>query len=195
MKSTVLLFLLMIVCVAQSGLGQTRTTETRTSVDKRTGDTITTQSVVIAQSEDVTPRTSMIILNPLKFLLFYNLSYSQTVSPSAVVSGGVQIPTPAGVSGFGMNFEVRLHPSGKAPRGFYVAPNISYNSLRAGSTSAHPFSIGGLLGWQWFPGDEFAMGLGIGVDYYSGSVEEGKGEIGKFSGWAPALRFDIGYAW
>ena len=54
-------------------------------------------------------------------------------------------------------------------------------------------SVGGLVGWQWFPGDEFAIGLGIGVDYYffSGSDES----FDEYDGFAPALRFDIGYAW
>jgi hypothetical protein len=33
------------------------------------------------------------------------------------------------------------------------------------------------------------------MDYYTGTVEEGSTEIDKFHGWAPALRFDIGYAW
>jgi hypothetical protein len=37
--------------------------------------------------------------------------------------------------------------------------------------------------------------MGIGADYYSGAVSEEAGEITRFNGWAPALRFDIGYAW
>jgi hypothetical protein len=39
------------------------------------------------------------------------------------------------------------------------------------------------------------MGFGIGADYYTGSVNEGSGDMEKYDGWAPALRFDIGYAW
>lgn len=193
MKTTVLL----VVSIVLTGIGiaQTRTTETTKSVEKKEGDTTITQSVIVSQSEDITPRRSMIIVNPLKFLLFYNLSYYHKLSASTVIGGGFQVPTPSGVSGFGVNAELRLHPSGKAPRGFYVAPNISYNTLRSGPDTVNPFSIGGLVGWQWFPGDEFAMGLGIGADYYTGSVQDESGDIGKFDGWAPALRFDIGYAW
>jgi hypothetical protein len=58
------------------------------------------------------------------------------------------------------------------------------------------FSVGGLIGWQWFPGDQFAIGLGIGVDYYflSDDVKEND-DFEDFSGFAPLLRFDIGYAW
>lgn len=194
MKPTIVL-LLASVLFAWAGMAQTRTTETKKSVEKKEGDTTTTQSVIISQSEDITPRTSMLIINPLKFILFYNLSYFHRLSTRAVIGGGVQFPTPSDVDGWGVNAEVRIHPSGKAPRGFYFAPNISYNSLESGSEKANPFSIGGLVGWQWFPGDDFAMGLGIGADYYMGSVEDESGDIGKFDGWAPALRFDIGYAW
>ena len=53
--------------------------------------------------------------------------------------------------------------------------------------------MGGLIGWQWFPGDQFAMGLGIGVDYYFFSGDDA--DFSKINGTAPALRFDIGYAW
>jgi hypothetical protein len=166
-----------------------------TSVDTATGEATVTRSVVISHSEDITPRSEMIVLNPLKFFLFYNLSYYHTLSPHASFGGGFQMPTISGIDGFGINAEVRLYPSGKSPRGFYVAPNVSYNRLSTEELRSSPFSIGVLLGWQWFPGDEFAMGLGIGVDYYIGSVSNADEDFGNYDGTAPALRFDIGYAW
>jgi hypothetical protein len=56
--------------------------------------------------------------------------------------------------------------------------------------------MGGLVGWQWFPGDQFAIGLGIGADYYFLSDDNtGNDDFEDYSGMAPALRFDIGYAW
>jgi hypothetical protein len=51
-----------------------------------------------------------------------------------------------------------------------------------------------LIGWQWSPGDDFAMGLGIGVDYYFGSLSSNDKNLGKYDGTATAIRFDIGYA-
>jgi hypothetical protein len=39
------------------------------------------------------------------------------------------------------------------------------------------------------------MGLGIGIDYYIGSVSHEDDDFGKYDGAAPALRFDIGYGW
>lgn len=68
------------------------------------------------------------IVSPLKIFLFYNLSYFRRLSSNVVVGGGAQIPTLAGLIGFGVNAEMRFHPSGKAMRGFYIAPNVSYGS-------------------------------------------------------------------
>jgi hypothetical protein len=179
----------------QTATSQVRTVETRTSVDSVSGDTTVTKSVVVSASEDITPRTSMLVINPLKFFLFYNLTYFHRLSSGAAVGFGVQVPTLAGIDGVGVNAEVRLYPSGKSLRGFYFAPNFAYNHLTGGSATTSPTSLGVLLGWQWFPGDEFAMGLGLGVDYYFGSVSSGSSDWGRYDGTVPALRFDIGYAW
>lgn len=196
LTACIAVFIAGAICVS----AQTRTTETTTSVDSSSGRTTTTYSTTIKSEEDVTPRSSMIVINPLKFFLFYNLSYFHRLSNVIVVGGGLQTPTPSEISGFGVNAEVRFHPSGRALRGFYIAPNISYNNLSGdddsdGSVSV--FSIGALAGWQWFPGDDFAIGLGIGVDHYSVSATEGSDVdfFSSYDGLVPALRFDLGYAW
>ena len=197
MKTFLLALMLSILAVC-SGLGQERTDEKRWTVDSETKDTVFTEAVIISQSEDITPRNSMIIINPLKFLLFYNISYYHKLSDKSAIGVGIQMPTISGVNGFGANAEVRLYPNGKNLRGFYFAPNISYTSLSDSDTdgSISLFSIGGLVGWQWFPGDQFAIGLGIGADYYFLSDENnGNNDFESYSGMAPALRFDIGYAW
>ena len=193
---TLLLTLLTSCLLVFSAFGQDRTDETRIAVDTETGDTVITESVIVSLTEDITPRSGMIIINPLKFLLFYNISYFHKISDGAVVGGGIQIPTLSGVNGFGVNAEVRFHPSGKNLRGFYFAPNFSYNNLSGddeGDESVSITSVGGLIGWQWFPGDQFAMGLGIGVDYYFFSGDDD--DFSDLDGKAPLLRFDIGYAW
>ena len=193
---TLLLSLLTSCLMFFSAFGQDRTDETRITVDTETGDTVLTESVIVSLTEDITPRNSMIIINPLKFLLFYNISYFHKISDHTVIGGGIQLPTISGIDGFGVNAEVRFHPSGKNLRGFYFAPNISYNNLSGddeGDESVSITSVGGLIGWQWFPGDQFAIGLGIGVDYYFFSGEDDT--FSDFDGKAPLLRFDIGYAW
>ena len=192
----IFLMLLMFASISQFTYAQVRTEEKKTSVNEKTGDTTVTKSVIISKSEDITPRHHMIVINPLKFLLFYNISYYQRVTDEIAVGAGIQAPTISGMNGIGFNAEVRLHPAAKSLRGFYVAPNISYNHLTTAGSDASISSIGGLIGWQWFPGDDFAMGLGIGIDYYFvGSGASNDNTFGDYKGKAPALRFDIGYGW
>lgn len=191
------LFMILLACIAifSIGFGQERTDERKWTIDPVTGDTIYSEAVIISQSEDITPRTSMIVINPLKFLLFYNISYFHKIDDGTAIGIGVQAPTISGIDGIGINAEVRFYPKGKNLRGFYFAPNVSYNHLSIENVSSSPFSAGVLVGWQWFPGDQFAMGLGIGIDYYFGSVSDDNDDFGRYDGTAPALRFDIGYAW
>lgn len=192
---TLSLTMLSIIVTFSFGFGQERTDEKKWTIDPETGDTIYTQAVIISQSEDITPRSSMIVVNPLKFLLFYNLSYFHKINDGAAIGFGVQMPTISGLDGFGVNAEARFYPKGKNLKGFYFAPNISYNNLSGENSneSVSVTSVGGLIGWQWFPGDQFAMGLGIGVDYYFFSGDDA--DFSRINGTAPLLRFDIGYAW
>lgn len=188
MKSAILIVFFLCAAV----FGQNKTIETRSTKDS-TGKVTVTDSEIISKTEDITPRNFMLIINPLKFFLFYNVSFYMKVNQTIVAGLGIQTPTLSGLSGFGLNGEIRIHPKGKSLRGFYVAPNFSINSLSSGNSSTETItSLGVLIGWQWFPGDDFAMGLGIGIDHYSGSTESGFSNI---DGNAPALRFDIGYAW
>lgn len=192
---TLSLTLLIGLVIFASGFGQERTDEKKWTIDPETGDTIYSEAVIISQSEDITPRNSMIVINPLKFLLFYNISYFHKLKDATAIGCGIQTPTISGLNGFGVNAEVRFYPRGNNLRGFYFAPNVSYNNLSSEGSdeSVSITSVGSLIGWQWFPGEQFAMGLGIGVDYYFFSGEDA--DFSKVNGTAPLLRFDIGYAW
>jgi hypothetical protein len=191
----ILISILTCILISNFTFGQERTGERKWTIDPATGDTVYTEAVIISQTEDITPRSGMIIVNPLKFLLFYNISYIHKVNDKIAVGGGIQSPTLSGLNGFGINAEVRIYPKGNNMKGFYFAPNVSYNNLSSegSSSSVSISSIGGLIGWQWFPGEQFAMGLGIGVDYYFFSGKDAA--FDRLNGTAPALRFDIGYAW
>jgi hypothetical protein len=192
-----LLTLFVFTVLLVTGYSQQRTGEKKWTIDPVTGDTVFTESVIISQSEDITPRNNIIIVNPLKFLLFYNISYFHKINDGTAIGGGIQIPTLSGINGFGINAEARFYPSGKNLKGFYLSPNFSYNNLSSehSDNSVSISSIGGLIGWQWFPGEQFAIGLGIGVDYYFFKGSDPEDDFGKINGTAPALRFDIGYAW
>lgn len=202
----------LVVLSAATLAAQVKTIETSTTVDSTAAGLTTSKSTTTKVTEEVdVPRNHMITINPLKFLLFYNLSYYHALSNSIVVGGGLQMPTLKDIGGFGANAEMRFHPSGRRMRGFYLAPNVSFNSFSSTYTtydsagtrrekiSATAFSIGGLLGWQWFPGDDFSMGLGMGVDKYFVSSANEDNVFTVFSaftgGFTPAFRFDIGYAW
>ena len=171
---------------------QVLTDEKKTTVTE-SGDTVYTESTIITKSEDITPRNDMIVINPLKFFLLYNLSYFHKVSDKVALGAGIQIPTIGGLGGFGLNAEARIYPSGKTLRGFYIAPNVTYLNLTADGESTSAFAFGALVGWQWFPGEDFAIGLGIGADYYT--VSDDDDDFNDFSGSVPVVRFDIGYAW
>ena len=192
---TLSLALLIGGLLISSNFGQERTDEKKWTIDPQTGDTLFTSSVIISQSEDITPRNSMVVINPLKFLVFYNISYFQKLTEGAAIGVGLQMPTISGVIGFGVNAEARFYPKGNNLQGFYFAPNFSYNNLTEEDNNENVSitSVGGLVGWQWFPGEQFAMGLGIGIDYYFFSGNDVDFE--DYNGFAPALRFDIGFAW
>ena len=184
-----------IVILFTATIGAQVVTEEKKKTVTESGDTVYTESTIISTSEDITPREDMIVINPLKFFVFYNLTYFHKVSDKVALGGGIQFPTIAGLGGFGINAEARIYPSGKTLRGFYIAPNISYNNLTDNNGSASAVGIGALIGWQWFPGEDFAIGLGIGADYYTGSVDDLDSDFDNYSGTIPAVRFDIGYAW
>ena len=130
-------------------------------------------------------------------MFIYNLTYFTKLTEKVAIGAGVQIPTIGGLGGFGLNAEARIYPSGKSLRGFYIAPNVSYNRLTVDEDDdgASAVSVGALIGWQWFPGEDFAIGLGIGADYYTGSIDKNNNDYSNYSGTVPAVRFDIGYAW
>ncbi len=190
-----IVFTLFIIILFINNISAQIVTEEKKKTVTEKGDTVYTESTIITTSEDITPRVDMIVVNPLKFFLFYNLSYFHKVSDKVAVGAGFQIPTISGLGGIGLNAEARIYPSGKTLRGFYVAPNLTYIRLTAGGESVSAFGLGALIGWQWFPGDDFAIGLGIGVDYYTLSNENLNDDFLNYSGTVPAIRFDIGYAW
>jgi hypothetical protein len=186
-------FILLII-FSISVPGQILTEEKKKTVTE-TGDTVYTESTIISKFEDITPREDMIVVNPLKFFIFYNLTYFHKISNNVALGAGVQIPTIEGLGGFGVNAEARIYPSEKTLRGFYIAPNISYNRLTVDDGNTSAVGMGALIGWQWFPGDDFAIGLGIGADYYTGSINDIDDDFSNYSGTVPVVRFDIGYAW
>lgn len=181
--------LLLSFFVLQSATAQKRTVETRTPVDSTT-------TVIVTETEDITPRERLFIVNPVKFFLFYNLSYYQMITPRIALGGGVQFPTPKDLDGIGLNAEARIYTDKKARglKGFYVAPRVAYNRISEDGDQLTALAIGGRAGWQWFPGKNFGIGFGLGVDYYYLDGKENGQSIDFYEGTVPVVRFNIGYA-
>jgi hypothetical protein len=195
MMKILLLVFLTSVAFLSSAVGQERTDERKWTINPETGDTVYTEAITISKTEDITSRNSILIINPLKFFLFYNISYFHKLSDAAAIGVGIQTPTISGLSGFGANAELRFYPKGRNLKGFYFAPNFSFNSLtdKDDNETVSISSLGILIGWQWFPGEDFALGLGIGVDHYFFKGLDSDFE--SLNGFVPSLRFDIGFAW
>ena len=183
----VVLILLLGAACAQPALSQKRTIEKRTPVDSTT-------TIVVTETEDITPRHHAIMVNPLEFFLFYNLTYYQRVSEGLALGGGFRVPTVRGIDGAGVHAEARFYTSKRALKGFYVAPKVSMNRFSDDGDRVTAVSMGIRGGWQWFAGRDFAIGFGLGMDYYVLSGSEDGDDFDIYDGTVPALRFNIGYA-
>jgi hypothetical protein len=208
----------LLLVLTATGLAQTKRTEetkteSQTNVDSTSGKVTTVSTVTsVASTEDITPRTHMISSDPIKFWQFYNISYYRAISPQIVVGGGIQLPTALGdreMTGFGVNLEARFYLSGKPFRGFHLNPVFTFNSISyesymwdsQGPTNAKikdtPASIGLLMGWHWYPWEEFGTQIAFGADYnISGTSESGiLGLASEKVGVVPSARFTVGYSW
>jgi hypothetical protein len=209
--------LLLVLCVALAfaipAFAQTETVEKRVEIDSATGERHVYYVTAEGKSEDITPYTDMININPLKFIYAYNISYMHKLSKVTSTGIGVEYGSFYTYPAWGISGEFRFFPGKKAMHGFYLAPNVSYKHSRresyyysdgvgGGYYSDHTdqlLTIGMLLGWQWFPYENFPMGLSFGVDdYIPLNQDDRRSEsiLGLYgSGLAPALRFDLGFAW
>ncbi len=194
---------------------QTEVKEHKVEIDSATGKVTTVTATIVKTEEDITPYTDMFNVNPLKFFLAYNLNWMHKLSSNTAAGLGFEFGTPHEVTMWGLLGEFRFYPSKRSMHGFYVAPNISFTqssdvyyyeidnngNYSNGRYTAQTFSAGVLIGWQWFPGTDFSMGLAFGVDDYFPLNSKGNeydfnflgGIYGK--GTSPTVRFDLGYAW
>jgi hypothetical protein len=152
------------------------------------------QATVVTRVEKVITHDRMIVINPFKFLYFYNLSYYQIVNGNLAIGFGFQVPTVSRVDGVGLNFEFRLYPGNRALHGLFVAPSISYNSFIT-KFKISSFSVGLTGGWQLFWIDPFALGVEVGVNRYFWSDRADKSDLKNYYGTVPAVRIDLGCGW
>ena len=215
----VFFFLAAYVFSANVLRAQTEIKQHTTIIDSATGKTTVTTETIVKTEEDISPYTDMLNINPLKFLLAYNLNWMHKLSSNTAIGFGAELGTAfaSDVEGtsWGVLGEFRFYPSKRSLHGFYVAPNFSftqttniyyYTTDASGNYSyvqgtEQMLSVGILAGWQWFPATDFSMGFALGVDDYIPINQKGNDEdfdlfggmYGK--GTSPTLRFDLGYAW
>jgi hypothetical protein len=178
---------MILVFAATCASAQVRNEETITTTDT-TGRTTTVSVTTISKTEDITPRTDVILMSPFEFLRYYNISYLHSISPNMAVGGGFRLAHDlsdefdAPIS-FGLTLEGRFYPGKKGVKGFYLAPNAAVSWLsetysvqdwdpQTGRTNWHEnsvtgmaFTIGLMSGWQFFPWEEMTMGVGLGFEH------------------------------
>ena len=202
---------------------QTKVEQRKISIDSATGKRTVTIDTIVKTVEDVSPYADMLNINPLKFLIAYNLNWVHKLSSNTAFGVGAEfgssLASYANQTAWGVLGEFRFYPSKKSLHGFYVAPNFSFTqttnvyyfiydpsvdpSANSGYYTEQMLSLGILAGWQWFPADNFSMGFALGVDDYiplnrkTGANYEDFNLLGGLSGkgTSPTLRFDLGYAW
>ncbi len=176
----VALILLLGAACTQTALGQKRTIEKRTPVDSTT---------TIVETEDITPRHRILIVNPIRFFVLYNLAYYQSVSPGLALGAGLQIPAFDEIDGVIVQAEARFYPGKRGLKGFYLGSNLWIDSVTSDDNDAR-VELAVVAGWQWFSGKDFGIGFGLGaaVDLTDDDGFE------LYDGHRPVVRFNIGYA-
>jgi hypothetical protein len=214
------LVLLASVASAQTETQEKRTTETQidTTADGAVKKVETVTAVAV--SRDITPRSNMIMVDPIRFYSLFNIGYQRAISPAFSLGGHVQVPTQFNdATGMAITAEGRYYPGGTIFRGFHLSGDFTYNSIsreyqqydyETGTTTtttiSAPSSIGMRLGWQMYPWDDFSMELALGADYNLSGPDPKKegiysaygGDIpfmNTYRGLFPSFHFTVGYAW
>jgi hypothetical protein len=216
---TAAMLLLAATASAQTETQEKRTTETQ--IDSTGDGSVKKVEVVtsVATSRDITPRTNMVLVDPVRFYSYFNVGYQRAVSPVLSVGGSVMVPTQfTNASGAAITAEGRFYPGGTMFRGFHLGGNFTYSGIKheyqqydyeQGTTSTIstdiPSSLGMSLGWQMYPWDDFVLDLSFGADYnLSGPDPRNNGNyfgggnlpfLNSYKGFFPSIHFGVGYAW
>jgi hypothetical protein len=212
--TTVLTGLLIVAgAAAQTKTVEETRTESQTQVDSTTGKVVTTSSVVsLSKREDITPRSHMISVDPIKFWMMYNINYHYALTPLIAVGGGIQAPTtfaPDELSGFGFTLDAQFYVAKRSFRGFYVSPTFSLTSIsyddyvydaggsRVDRRSETPISLGLYTGWTFSVFEDCTTQLALGADLniVPTTAQNVIGLGSSEKGLTPGAKLTIGYAW
>jgi hypothetical protein len=217
--TTAAMLLLVSAASAQTETQEKTTTETR--IDSSNNGSVKKVELVtsVATSRDLTPRTNMVLIDPVRFYSYFNASYQRAVSPVFSVGGSVMVPTQfTDASGAAITAEGRYYPGGAMFKGFHLGGNFTYSGIKheyqqydydKGTSSTVstdvPSSIGMNIGWQMYPWSDFVFDFAIGADYNLSGPDprENRGYYGgsdlpfmnSYQGFFPTIHFGVGYAW
>jgi hypothetical protein len=102
------------------------------------------------------------------------------------------------LTGYGVGVAYRYYPAGKALARFYYSPIVGLQrgeSARAGRDGALGVLLSGVVGWQWYLEERFAVGLGFGGRVILGRSREEDPVVRDAFGASPVITLDLGYGW
>jgi hypothetical protein len=152
---------------------------------------------IVATFFSVQAQKNVIKTNPLALAFGnFNVTYEKVLneSSSLLITGNYSyqlLGFDVSLGGLGAGYRYYItHIKKEVPKGFYVAPEISFGFGKSGEVSVTSYGIGAQLGYQWV-WSGFALDLGIGPRY---TVLNGVNAEDSKSGILPAATFAIGYA-
>lgn len=101
------------------------------------------------------------------------------------------------ITGYGFGVAYRYYPARRAISRFYYSPIIGIQRGDVVDEDRSPgigVLISGLVGWQWFPEDVFAVGFAVGGRVILGGKNEDV-VIRTAFGASPVITLDLGYGW
>jgi hypothetical protein len=127
-----------------------------------------------------------------------NMSYQRALGSAHAVQIGANYwykVFGSEVSGLGLRAGYQFFLTSRtksAPEGFYIGPQVSYNSFTEKETdiSVSAFGIGAMLGYQWVWNSGLCLDLGIGPIYQFASESETNE---SYEGFLPNVTIALGF--
>jgi len=133
---------------------------------------------------------------------YLNLSYYHSLGVSHGIGGYIgYLYHPIGddrITGYGYGISYRYYPAAKSLSRFYWSPTVGIQQIegnsgkRAGETGV---LLSGLVGWQWFVEQHFAVGLALGGRVIIGKSRADDPVLKEAYGATPIITLDLGYGW
>lgn len=138
-------------------------------------------------------------INPISLAFGnFNLSYQRALSDASAIQIGANYwyrILGQEVSGVGVRGGYQFFLTNKAkpsPEGFYIGPQVAYNSLKdkESDEKVTAFGIGLMLGYQWVWDSGITLDLGAGPMYqFADETSTGT----SYEGFLPSITVAIGY--